>query len=276
MGLLEFIINIYMLAFALRLFIPTASSFSENPIQRGLYNSTEPVLRPIRQMMIRGEPKFDWSPMFAIGFLVIIRGFLIASLSGAPALFGVISSTIEIFDFLVNALTILFLGIFFISIDSPFGFSTIGHMMYMVADIFLGPIRRFTGRVSGRPDPSPIIGIVLLSIIHGFVIYQADVFLNSDASGELFRVILISLVSQLNFVFDVLFMVILARAVLSFFNPDTSSPPFQIVILYSDPILSPIRKILPSTSGLDFSPLIAIFILRFIQSSILPLLLRIQ
>ncbi|HCP99594.1 MAG TPA: hypothetical protein DIT99_02350, partial [Candidatus Latescibacteria bacterium] len=66
MELIEFIINVYMLAFGLRLFMPSASSFSEHPIQRGLYASTEPVLRPIRQMMIRGEPRFDWSPLFAI------------------------------------------------------------------------------------------------------------------------------------------------------------------------------------------------------------------
>lgn len=274
MGLLEFVINIYMLAFGLRLFIPTASPFSDSPIQRGLYASTEPVLRPIREMMIRGEPKFDWSPLFAILFLVVIRGLLTTYMSGAPALVGVISSFIDLFDFVVKALTILFLGIFFISIESPFGFSTTGHMMYLVADLFLGPIRRFTGRASGRPDASALIGIVLLGVFQGLLLYQAGAFINNEA-GPLSEVLIFSIVEQISFIFDVLFIVILARAILSFFSPDPSSPPFQLLILYSDPILSPIRKILPSTYGLDFSPLIAILILRFVQSSILPLLYRI-
>jgi YggT family protein len=274
MELIEFIINVYMLAFGLRLFMPSASSFSEHPIQRGLYASTEPVLRPIRQMMIRGEPRFDWSPLIAIVFLVIIRGFLMAFISGAPAVEGIIFSLMQVFGFLVNALTILFLGIFFISIESPFGFSTVGHMMYMVADIFLGPIRRYTGRGTGRPDPSPLIGIILLSVIYGLIIYQADIYLNDDATAAVSQVILFSFISQIDFIFDVLFIVILVRTLLSFFQPDPGSPPFQLLILYSDPILAPIRRIMPSTGGLDFSPLIAIFILRFIQSSILPLLQR--
>jgi len=265
MELIEFFINVYMLAFGLRLFMPSASSFSEHPIQRGLYASTEPVLRPIRQMVIRGEPRFDWSPLFAIVFLVIVRGFLIAFISGAPAVEGIIFSLMEVLGFLVNILTILFLGIFFISIESPFGFSTVGHM---------GPIRRYTGRATGRPDPSPLIGIILLSVIYGLIIYQADIYLNNDATAAVSQVILYSFISQIDFIFDVLFIVILVRTLLSFFQPDPGSPPFQLLILYSDPMLAPIRRIMPSTGGLDFSPLIAIFILRFIQSSILPLLQR--
>ncbi|MCY3713475.1 MAG: YggT family protein [Gemmatimonadetes bacterium] len=274
MGLIEFIINIYMLAFGLRLFMPAASPFSENPIQRGLYTATEPVLRPIRQVVMRGEPRFDWSPVFAIIALVIVRGFLVTTVMGVPLTSSLASGMLDVFDFVVRVLAILFLGAFFISIESPFAFSQSGHMMHNIAHFFLAPIRRFTGYRIGRPDVSALMGIVLLGVLHGLVLYQAGA-LVAQAVGTPADMILESIVYVIDFIFDVLFIVILVRAVLSFFNPDTGNALFQILILFSDPILAPIRRILPSTYGIDFSPLIAILILRFIQVSLLPLLLRI-
>ena len=243
MGLIELIINIYMLAFGIRLFMPAASPFSENPIQRGLYTATEPVLRPIRQIVMRGEPRFDWSPVFAILLLVVVQA-------------------------------ILFLGAFFISIESPFAFSQSGHMMHNIAHFFLAPIRRFTGYRIGRADVSALLGIAFLGVLHGIVYYQVGV-LAEQTAGSAGGMIIGSIVYLIDFIFDVLFIVILVRAVLSFFNPDTSNALFQMLILYSDPILEPIRRLLPTTYGIDFSPLIAILILRFIQVSLLPLLLRI-
>lgn len=275
MGLIEFIINIYMLAFGLRLFMPAASPFSENPIQRGLYTATEPVLRPIRQVIMRGEPRFDWSPVFAIIALVIVRGFLVTTVMGVPLSASLASGLLDVFDFVVRVLAILFLGAFFISIESPFAFSQSGHMMHNIAHFFLAPIRRFTGYRIGRPDVSALLGIVLLGVLHGLVFYQAGALVTAQAAGAPADMILESIVYVIDFIFDVLFIVILVRAVLSFFNPDTGNALFQILILFSDPILAPIRRILPSTYGIDFSPLIAILILRFIQVSLLPLLLRI-
>ncbi|MCY3773855.1 MAG: YggT family protein [Gemmatimonadetes bacterium] len=273
MGLIEFIINIYMLAFGLRLFMPAASPFSENPIQRGLYTATEPVLRPIRQVVMRGEPRFDWSPVFAIIALVIVRGFLVTVIMGVPISASMASGLLDVFDFVARVLAILFLGAFFISIESPFAFSQSGHMMHNIAHFFLAPIRRVTGYQIGRPDVSALLGIVLLGVLHGLVLYQASA-LVAQADDSAAGTILESIVYLIDFIFDVLFIVILVRAVLSFFNPDTGNALFQMLILYSDPILAPIRRIMPTTYGIDFSPLIAILILRFIQVSLLPLLLR--
>ncbi len=274
MGLIEFLINIYMLAFGLRLFMPAASPFSENPIQRGLYTATEPVLRPIRQIIMRGEPRFDWSPLFAILALVVVRGFLATVISGVPMPVSILSSLLDVFDFVVRILAILFLGAFFISIESPFAFSQSGHMMHNIAHFFLSPIRRVTGYRIGRADVSALLGIVVLGVVHGLALYQFEA-LFAQPDQPLARMIQESIVYLIDFVFDMLFIVILVRAVLSFFNPDTGNTLFQMLILYSDPILAPIRRILPSTYGIDFSPLIAILILRFIQVSLLPLLLQI-
>ena len=61
-------------------------------------------------------------------------------------------------------------------------------------------------------------------------------------------------------------IVIIARAIISWVNPD---PYNQIVIILyrlTEPILGPIRKILPMRNiGIDFSPFIIILIIIFLR-----------
>jgi YggT family protein len=274
MAFLDLIITTYMALLGLRLLLPSSSPFSDNLLQRGLYAITEPLLRPVRQLFIRGEPRIDWSPLIIILMLVVARGALMATLSGAPPSVGVAQSVYDVVDFLVIALAILFLGVFFISIDTPFGYSQIGHIMYTLADPFLNPLRWITGRARRGPDMAALLGIVVAGALGGLASYQLEGMTQGAYPASVTTPVAMSLVHLLDVLLDMLFIIILFRAILSWFHPDPASPLFQLVILYSDPVLAPIQRIMPSTYGIDFSPLIAILILRFVQSSVLPFLLQ--
>ena len=69
----------------------------------------------------------------------------------------------------------------------------------------------------------------------------------------------ISLLSQ------VLTFAIFVRAILSWFPVDHKNP--LVVILYqiTEPVLAPIRRIIPSLGMIDISPLVAIIVLQVIQ-----------
>jgi len=61
-------------------------------------------------------------------------------------------------------------------------------------------------------------------------------------------------------------IIIIIRAVLSWFNPNPYSPGMTFLIRITDPVLYRIRRFLPlSGVGLDLSPIIAILGLMFIQ-----------
>jgi len=61
-------------------------------------------------------------------------------------------------------------------------------------------------------------------------------------------------------------IIIIVRAVLSWFNPNPYSPGMTFLIRITDPVLYRIRRFLPlSGVGLDLSPIIAIFGLMFIR-----------
>jgi YggT family protein len=68
--------------------------------------------------------------------------------------------------------------------------------------------------------------------------------------------------------FDLFFLLMLVRCVISWFRPSHYHPIVRWVENTTDPILEPIRRIVPpwKTAGFDFSPAIAIFLAWVIVS----------
>lgn len=69
------------------------------------------------------------------------------------------------------------------------------------------------------------------------------------------------LLNIVRFVLIGLEVVVLARVLLSFVDPAGRSRFAPFILSTTEPLLAPIRKILPKTGMLDFSPFIAILVL---------------
>ena len=54
---------------------------------------------------------------------------------------------------------------------------------------------------------------------------------------------------------------IVARSLLSWFPIDQSSPLYQLLFRVTEPIINPIRRVMPNTGMMDLSPMAAIVIL---------------
>jgi len=65
---------------------------------------------------------------------------------------------------------------------------------------------------------------------------------------------------------EVLILMILVTSLLSWFQPDPRNPLVRLLHTIVDPLLHPIRAILPSTAGMDFSPMVAMVILWMLQN----------
>jgi YggT family protein len=68
----------------------------------------------------------------------------------------------------------------------------------------------------------------------------------------------------------VLYIALLIRVFSSWFNVGPTSPFFPILnIVYqvTEPILAPIRRVLPRLGMLDLSPMVALLLLTFIRSA---------
>jgi YggT family protein len=58
---------------------------------------------------------------------------------------------------------------------------------------------------------------------------------------------------------------LLARIILSYIVQPTNRL-YQVIVDTTEPLLSPLRKVLPRVPGMDFSPLALFFILQILQN----------
>jgi YggT family protein len=83
------------------------------------------------------------------------------------------------------------------------------------------------------------------------------------------------LATFIQLLFTVFLLLILARVLLSWTNPMGGGGGGNLTaFIYqaTEPILAPIRRVLPPTSGMDWSPLIAMLILGALQRVVIGLL----
>lgn len=80
--------------------------------------------------------------------------------------------------------------------------------------------------------------------------------------------------STVQLFFTVLIFAIIARALLSWFQVRSSWywDLMRVLDAITEPVVSPIRQRLPFMGGVDFSPLVAIILLRFAEGLVLQLL----
>jgi YggT family protein len=76
------------------------------------------------------------------------------------------------------------------------------------------------------------------------------------------------LVNFIQLLFNALSFVILASVLLSWIDPMGNMRVTQIARELSEPILSPIRSILPSMGMFDFSPIVALLLLQLVGNLI--------
>jgi len=62
-------------------------------------------------------------------------------------------------------------------------------------------------------------------------------------------------------------LIVIIRALISWVNPDPYNPIVQFLMSATEPVLAPVRRMIPlSTIGIDISPIIVILAIMFIKS----------
>lgn len=88
--------------------------------------------------------------------------------------------------------------------------------------------------------------------------------------------IIIGIAKVLDIVLYSYMWVLIIRALISWVNPDPYNPIVQFLTRATEPVLRPIRKLVPPYKiGLDLSPLIAVLVIIFLQYAVIDTLRRI-
>jgi len=84
------------------------------------------------------------------------------------------------------------------------------------------------------------------------------------------------MIAFIGWLLDLYSWVVIAAALITWVSPDPRNPVVMFLRQLTEPVLAPIRRLLPpwKTGGLDFSPLIVIIAIQFVERVVFAGLLR--
>jgi YggT family protein len=88
-----------------------------------------------------------------------------------------------------------------------------------------------------------------------------------------FSNLLSAVATVIDIILTVYLWMVIARALVSWVNPDPHNPIVRFLYSATEPVLYPVRRRLPASMGLDLSPLIVIAVIYFVKLFIVKTLM---
>jgi YggT family protein len=156
---------------------------------------------------------------------------------------------------------------------SPFG--PVGRTLRQVTDPLMRPVERRVVRAGGNPVQAGwwlVIGVAIVGVlIVSLAQWAVSSWYSVTGAAHAGRRAMIALVVQV--AYDLLFFAILVRVVASWLGRFRYSPWLRPVYWLTDWIVEPIRRLLPATGPIDFSPLVALLALWALKQFVFQVLL---
>jgi YggT family protein len=143
-------------------------------------------------------------------------------------------------------------------------YNPISQFVFKATQPLTGPLQRFL-RPFGRFDSASLTLAIALQAA-GIMLILA---LNNIASPNPVTLFLWSAIGILGLLLKIYFFALLASIILSWISPGGSNPAVYLLYQITEPVMAPVRKLLPPMGGLDFSP-----ILVFIGINVLEIVVR--
>ncbi len=168
--------------------------------------------------------------------------------------------------FLVDAL----LGLFVLAlmlrfmlqwVRAPFG-NPVGQLLLAVTDWVVHPVRRYVP-LSGRSDTAILVIAWLAMLLKVWLIGVLTV----PVFGPL-ALVMVALLGVIRIWLQVLWWAILIHAILSWVAPRNALS--GLLHSLTEPLLHPLRRLLPTPGGVDLSPLVALLVGQALLGIVLP------
>ena len=125
----------------------------------------------------------------------------------------------------------------------------------------VGPLRRIIPAM-GPIDSASLLIALLLCVVKAF--------LNPYVSMDGVLIVLAAVLIVIKTLGSLIFWVLLLMAIMSWVSQ--GSPVEYVLLQLTEPLLRPIRRLLPSMGGLDFSPMILVLLMYVINMGVMEFL----
>ena len=86
--------------------------------------------------------------------------------------------------------------------------------------------------------------------------------------------LILAIANVLNLILSLFVWLIIIRALISWFNPDSYNTLFQFLYRITEPVLSIVRNAMPNLGGIDISPIVVLLAVEFLKSFLVKSLVQ--
>jgi YggT family protein len=158
---------------------------------------------------------------------------------------------------------------------NPFGWAS--RTLRRLTDPFVIPVRGALRQVGVDPKFAPLV-VILISILLGFFLMQLVSTIAMTVSGVLTSLQDGAIISVLGFILygliSLYILLVFMRIIFSWGMVSYSNRIMRFLVNATEPLLGPLRRMIPPLGPFDISPIVAFLILWLFQAAIAGTLLR--
>lgn len=126
----------------------------------------------------------------------------------------------------------------------------------------LRPLRRFIPSWGGIDGASLVLAVIIQAITFFLILFALN---GSIPAINPLTLLSWSILNVLDLIVKIYFWSVIAVVVVSWIAPQSNHPAIQLVAQITEPVMRPVRSVMPSLGGLDLSPIIVFLILNVIS-----------
>ena len=144
------------------------------------------------------------------------------------------------------------------------GYNPISMTLRRVTNVIVLPLSRLLPS-GNRFSPGALVALILTQVVFIALMFTLEGRL--DAFNVL-QALIWAAIGCASLLVNIIFYSVIAMIVVSFLAPQSSNPAVEFIWELTEPVMAPLRRILPPMGGLDFSPIILFIVLNVIRVSL--------
>jgi YggT family protein len=124
----------------------------------------------------------------------------------------------------------------------------------------LKPLRRIIPSLFGLDMSSLVLAIIVQMILMALTLLLAY-----GTTGDPLHLLIWAIIGVTALFLKIFFFALIVSVILSWVAPASHNPGAELVNQITEPLLAPLRRILPNLGGLDISPILAFMVLKLLD-----------
>ena len=144
------------------------------------------------------------------------------------------------------------------------GYNPVSMTLRRVTNVIVLPLSRLLPS-GNRFSPGALVALILTQVVFIALMFTLEGRL--DAFNVL-QALIWAAIGCASLLVNIIFYSVIAMIVVSFLAPQSSNPAIEFIWELTEPVMAPLRRIVPPMGGLDFSPIILFIALNVIRVSL--------